>query len=283
MKNWTWEIMARESGLLAGMLPPDTRGILGISRKGMMVATIVAERLHLPLGEAETFLRFGAWLGSGKRLPLFSANGPIVLVDDGCSQSARTLRGLLACLQKRFPSFGFRSAVLRIPEGPLPPVDYWVARYSSDEFQECEFLLTAACRRYAVDFDGVICHDPPQGETNDEAYWVNHFQTARPLYLPRLYPLGAIISARLEKYREASEQWLFRWGCRYQRLIFHPAETVESRGDAADIADWKADIYRDSPLSTFIESCPWQASQIAAKTGKRVFCPSSRELFVEAE
>jgi hypothetical protein len=279
----TFAEMTRLSCELAEKLPPGVAGVIGIPRKGMLPATILAERMHLQLGDVDSYCR-GGFLAGGKRRPFYSEDrdggGPIVVVDDGVSPGAPSMNVALKRLRGPFPGQVFLSAAVWIPAGFPAPVDYWAARYETEaQFQEAEFLNTHNVESYAVDFDGVLCVDPPPGETDDEARWTRIFNECRPLYLPRLKPVGAIISARMEKYRDVCETWLHRWGCRYRELILSPARSVAERESApVRYGRWKGEIFagrRD--LRQFIESGLDQAREIRRVSRKPVFCTATWE------
>jgi uncharacterized HAD superfamily protein len=276
----TWEQLVRDTLTLAGKLPADTAGIIGIARKGMVPAAILAERLHVPLGELGTFIRGPGFFEPGKRKPLHTPlGGPFVVVDDSVRPGAPSLRKAMERIRKAFPAETFYSAVPWIPAGFDPvPVDFFGRQVQLNDFQEMEFLNTFSAVNYAIDMDGVLCEDPPAPETDDEELWTNIFAAARPLYLPRLVPVGAIISARMEKYRTVTEAWLTRYGVKYRELILSPARTVAEReGALVRYGGWKGLLFRDRPERVFIESDPHQAAEIAALSGKPCFCTATKQ------
>jgi hypothetical protein len=69
----------------------------------------------------------------------------------------------------------------------------------------------------ASDLDGVICEDEPTDKSAD----------AKPLFVPS-YPLVAIITDRLEKYREETQRWLNKNNVKYDRLFMAPNARAES-------------------------------------------------------
>lgn len=263
---------------LAEILPPNISGILGVSRKGMLPASILASKLHLPLGSVDTFPEHG-YFSSGKRKPLYEAEGPIVVIDDAVG-SGTSLTEAVDSLYDRLPFWNFISAAVYVSDPMHVKVDYWAKQLPDDTLQESEFLNTFSARHFAVDLDGVLCERPVVcAENDDEECWNRWFDSVRPMYLPRLVPVKAIVTSRLEKYREVTEEWLRRWGVRYQELIMHPAKTANERdSDPSSHGIRKGQWFRDSDAVLFVESEPDQARQIVQVSNKLVFCTATKEL-----
>ena len=269
---------------LARKLPADLCAIAGVPRKGMLPATILAERLHLPLLSATEYLtnngQLSRWdpIGEhgpafGHRYPLSAGKGnTILLVDDSVGSEAVSLR-TAAQRMRDVGSHTILTAAVWVPE-PIPVgVDFWGETFSQSEFQEPEFLNTFSAEHYATDLDGVLCEDPPDGETDEEARWRKIFDSAVPMYLPRFKAVAAIVTSRLEKYRGVTEAWLARWGVKYRQLIMHPAANCRERGSHADIARWKASQVIAVRCNVYIESNPAEAIAIQRLIpGRPVYC-----------
>ena len=277
----TYQMLVDHSLMLASKLPPNIAGVIGISRKGMIPASIIASRLHLPLAEVETFLA-GKTLGHGKRVPLYSVEGgPWVIVDDGTSQSSASMLYTKDRLQEAFPDKQFLTAAVYVADKDHVNVDYYTGLCDPRCIQEPEFLNMFSNPAFAVDFDGVISVDPTQGETDDEELWTNIFRNAKPLYLPRLSPVGAIITSRMEKYRAVSEEWLRTWGCQYNQLVMCPATSVRERESMpVNYGLWKGQLFKESDLSVFVESRLCEALQIFQISGKPVICTENKKIIL---
>lgn len=272
----TWQRLAEQSSVLASKLPPNVCGILGLARKGMVPATIIAEQLHLPLGEVGMYANGGGFfVGGGRRGPLYTEGDTIVIIDDGTSPSAQSLNAAAKLLRQRFPGQKFATAAVWVPAGWTAGVDFWCEQFDGPEtfFQQSEFPNTPEAHETLYDFDGMLCVDPPKGETDDVDYWTAVFDQCQPLYLPRRFKALGIVSARLEKYRPVCEAWLARWGVVYESLILNPSADCNARGDGVAIASWKAGIFANTERAkTFVESDAWQAGEIRRISGKPVFC-----------
>jgi hypothetical protein len=96
------------------------------------------------------------------------------------------------------------------------------------------------------------------------------------LHRPRRIPLKAIITARLERWREPTTEWLDRMGIKYQRLIMWPGTDPAARWHDHAAAKWKAAEYAKlDDARIYVESDPHQAKIIAEASGKSVLCPTA--------
>jgi len=267
---YTYNDLVDATNELIKKLPPEISGVVGVSRKGMIPATIIATRLHLRLGVDELF-----WLGYGKRTPL-NPDGCILVVDDGIG-SGEALQKAVYKVKKLYPKKRFITAASFIINSSNPGVDYWGAVINPVFPQESEFPNTESAVNWMMDLDGVICVDPPQPEIDDEKVWTDNFANAVPMYLPRYKPV-VICTSRMEKYRGVTEEWLSKWQCKYTSLIMHPAKNVMERGNHQNIAKWKSDMYRGLDKTLFVESNPYEAALISVGSGKPVYCTTSKQL-----
>jgi uncharacterized HAD superfamily protein len=97
--------------------------------------------------------------------------------------------------------------------------------------------------------------------------------------LPRWQPVKAIITARLEKYRTVTEQWLAKHRIACKRLVMGPWQNLRERYKPGTIARWKAQEFSKAPCSLFIESDPRQAEEIARLSKRPVLCPAAGKVF----
>jgi hypothetical protein len=134
--------------------------------------------------------------------------------------------------------------------------------------------------KIAFDFDGVLCHDTPFRHTDAEeekaAEW---YRTAPLKYRPTLVEIPLVVTFRLEKHRDVTEEWCRRWGVRIKRMVMHPAKTFAERDADFDVAGHKGTAFRESTCCLFIESDRNQAPIIAQAAGKPVIVPDTGEVF----
>jgi hypothetical protein len=139
----------------------------------------------------------------------------------------------------------------------------------------------------ATDFDGILCRDCRHNEDDDGEKYLNFIRTAEPKYVIRKTEIPLIVTARIERYRSETMEWLHRHKMNVRRLVMHPAATLQER-DRDNIAAYKAREFakwagthrlQGPPPVGFIESDDRQAKQIAAISGKMVICPLSAKVY----
>lgn len=276
--------LAADSVVLAGKLPPNVSGIIGIPRSGMIPASIIATHLQLPLWELPPIGQL-RHLGSGGRGYMGwagDAAGPMVVVDDtvyggGSMSHARDqLRGrrvLFTCVYPTQRSsswvdyYGRVLSDLQILEWNTFNNGPWAGFSAHPEV----FQSGIAC-----DFDGILCEEPQVPDADDGPGLEQYQQwliNARPKWLPRRLPTRLIVTGRLETFRKETEDWLHKWGVRWDRLVMHPARTASERFRKNDVAQIKAIEYGKSSCGLFMESDPGQAETIFNITHRPVICP----------
>lgn len=276
---------------LASRLPGNIAGIVGIPRSGMIPASILATLLQSPLYEltGDGSIRPLNHGGRGHLLGWAgAADGPFVVVDDTIygGGSMNEVRRKTAQHRDRL----IYAAVFVRPE-VAGLVDIHEQVLPSPHLLEWNFfnsgvLVGASIDPVlwggaALDFDGILCHDPtvPDGDEgpSEDAY-VSWLTSATPRWLPRRLPVKCIITARLERWRSETEEWLRAHGVNWDRLIMHPAQRMSER-NASDVAAWKAEQLLACGCRLFMESDPRQAERIHHLSGLPVICPDAEQVF----
>lgn len=258
--------LVADAVLLAGVLPTDCAGIVGVPRSGMIAASAIAAHLHLPLYAMgkDGPVSVGAGSRGGS---LYRAGGPLAVVDDtvyggGAMQRARRAMG------GRPAVFG---AVYVRPEA-VNAVDVFARELPSPHllewnlFNNGPFAGKAANPWYgagvALDLDGVIVHDKDSGGL-----------VGSPYLVPRAHAVKLIATGRREKHRAETEAMLRALGIRWERLEMYG--DGEPWGSEQRWAKHKARHYGASACGLYVESCPIQAELIYQHTGKPVACPAA--------
>jgi len=264
--------------------PSDIDLVVGIPRSGTLAAGIIALALNLrmtdlfgflantPLPEANT----RSYRHEGSRLPQDARR--VLLVDDSAATGASLRRALKLVSGMRgnrtittcvayaaTESQGLVDISLEVV--PMPRVFEWNVMHRE--------LLSHCC----VDIDGVLCVDPSDDDNDDSERYARFLSEARALCVPT-YPIGYLVTSRLERYRDATVAWLARNGIEYRYLHMLGLPDARTRRALSAHAAFKADVYRranDAVL--FIESNPSQALEIARRSGKPVLCFSTQEMF----
>jgi len=259
-------------------VPRDIDFIIGVPRSGMIVASIISEYINVPLIDINSFSH-GEKPSGGNRLNLLEKKeyGKALVVDDTCYSGAsiKNAKELL----KNFSNYNFvyMCAYLEGPGGSEVDIyledvrQYTVGAQIPIVLYEWNLMnhYPFISQRCIYDIDGVLCVDPPDERNTDE--YEKYIQNALPLFLPKV-KIGAIITYRLEKYREITEKWLEKNGVKYDNLLMFNALSWEER-DKSGISSslMKGTIYKKSKgFVLFIESDDKQAQEIFSISGKPV-------------
>lgn len=271
--------------LLAGKIPPDITAIAGVARSWLSAATMISMYLHLPMITIRQTLKDIVPTGNGWRLGSrhVDPKGKILVVDDTI-MTGNSLRKIVPLVEREL-SNAMYAAVYVNPNASRKP-DIWAVDLPWPHLLEWNIFNSILSPSMAVDFDGVLCRDCPPGADDDGPRYLEFIRTAQPLYVPRRCPVPLIVTARLERYRAETEDWLRRHGIAWHRLVMHPAASLQER-QRDDIAAFKAKHYRDwagkhraspGPI-IFCESEDWQARRIAQLSKLMTICPHTAGVY----
>jgi uncharacterized HAD superfamily protein/hypoxanthine phosphoribosyltransferase len=272
----TTERLIADTSTLVGMLPTNIDAVVGIARSGLLPATLLATRLHLPLwqiGKHSPLVPAGAG-GRMRNKLLWAKPSHILLIDDTVA-SGSSMRDAERLLVQYWPDVTItRATVYAHPTGRAV-VDLAVAILPGRHFLEWNWPNAGHAEQMAFDFDGILCHDIAIEDCDDGPRYERALEHAKPLHLPRRKPIPLIVTARPERHRDVTETWLSRHGVRAQRLIMRDWPYSNGQHDTSAIARWKAEHFKRSGLSLFAESDPTQARLIAEISKKPVLCPAA--------
>lgn len=241
---------------------------------------IVAARLSTLLGCPLLCLDDGELvpLSGGRRLNEMAKSGamnkgPLVVVDDSVhtGESMQDVAG-------RFPDAV--TAAVYVHPAQEHSVQTYARLLSMPHLFEWHFFGSNLVEQAAFDMDGIICEECPDMDfdSDEYAHWLS---TAKPLWLPRPSVVPLIVTARLEKFRDATVSWLGRHGIQVKELVCGDWQCSKDRHEQFVPGDFKGTPFLRSGLKYFFESCPKQARAINAATGKPVICPPTGEVFQE--
>jgi hypothetical protein len=258
---------------LVGRLPSDLAAVAGIPRSGMLPATQIAMILHLPL---LSLCRERGLVDVGRGMRLERSewrDGPILVVDDSVYGGV-ALWGARAALRQHHSGVRALFAALYPRPEASGSLDYYVRAVAEPHLFEWNLYNCNQTQRFAFDFDGILCHDWPGGDEDGEEYR-EFLQTAKPRWLPRRRAVPLIVTARLEKHRDATIEWLKRHQVRFERLVMGPWPSASERRRCYDPGQHKGQAYAESACTLFIESDERQAEAIFRHAGRPVLCPTS--------
>ena len=279
--------LAADLFLLGSRLPADLDLIVGVPRSGLLAAQILALYRNLPLTDVEGLIT-GRVIESGPRgeaalQRLAGRPRAKVLVLDDSLWSGGQLAGVRRRIGSADLSYQVSYAAAYVIPGAESQVDFFCDVVSLPRVFEWNVLHHSALNSACVDLDGILCRDPDPAENDDGPEYRRFLQNVLPTMVPR-ERIGAIVTARLEKYRPETEHWLERHGIRYNRLVMLSGVSAEARAARRPHAAFKARYYRrHSEHDLFIESSLWQAKEILVRAGKPVLCWETRELITDQQ
>jgi adenine/guanine phosphoribosyltransferase-like PRPP-binding protein len=266
---------------LIAKIPADVTAIAGVARSGLSAATMLSMYLHLPMITIRQTMNDVVATGNGWRLGGSQHVNPKtekILVVDDTVMTGNSLKAIKPLIDREFGN-AIYAAVYVNPKAARKP-DIWSVDLPWPHVLEWNVFNSILSPASAMDFDGILCHDCPPGSDDDGPRYLDFIRNAKPLYMPRRCPVPLIVTARIERYREETENWLRRHGIRWHKLVMHPAKTLaERRRD--NVAAYKsrhymawAKSFKPSPgPHIFFESEDHQAKEIAKSSRLLTICP----------
>lgn len=265
-------------------VPRDVKFIIGIPRSGMLVATIIAEFLNIPLIDIDSFC-LGSIPTGGNRLTMrtYTLTNKVLVMDDTV-YSGNSMKVAKDKLKDYSYNFIYGCTYL---EGPgEKELDFYLedVRKYTKQFPNVIYEWNVhhhwphISRHTMYDIDGVFCVNPPD-ERNTEEY-ERYIKDAIPLFIPTV-PIGKIVTYRLIKYQDITKQWLDIQGIRYDQIYMFDANSWEERNETNITPEMmKGYTYKkDDSMFLFIESDDRQAMMIHQISGKPVLCVETNYLY----
>lgn len=256
-------------------IPKSVDLIVGVPRSGMIPAYLIGLYLNRPVTDIDTFLVNGtAGHGSTRKLanslPELHAARHILVVDDSMATGASMQQALARIRAAAFAGRVSTCAAIVMPSQHAS-VDVAFLTVPQPRLFEWNAFHHAFVEEACFDMDGVLCVDPEECDNDDGVLYRKFLSTARPLFSPT-HKIGHIVSARLEKYRGLTEQWLQANGIRYGALHLVDLPNKEERIRQRAHCTHKVRVYKETGAPLFYESDPGQAREIARGSGKPVLC-----------
>ena len=201
----------------------------------------------------------------------------ILLVDDSCLSGETFRHAIDSVVRSGFTGQIVTCAAI-VDSAAIKKVDIWFEEVPLPRVFEWNLFYHHVMEESCVDFDGVLCADPTDSENDDGPRYEAFLATAAPLHVPSRR-IGHVVSARLEKYRKASEEWLAGHGIQYGQLHLLDLPSRSERLRLGAHHKHKSDVYRRVGAPLFIESDSSQAAAIAQSTGRPVLCTADMRLY----
>lgn len=251
------------------IIPQNVDLIVGVPRSGLLAASILSLRLHLPLTDVVGLCE-GRIFQSGKRGGEFNfADIKRALVVDDSSNSGFSIASARKMIEDaNLPIHVDFSAVYSTSEAKKSLDYYWEICEAPRVF-EWNVMHHSVIECACVDIDGVLCRDPNEMENDDGENYIKFIDTVDPLVVPAGV-INTLVTCRLEKYRNATEKWLRSAGIRYNELIMLDLPSGSARRKWGRYGEYKGEVYKKSKNRLFIESSLHQAHKIADISTKPV-------------
>lgn len=263
---------------------PQFDAVCGVPRSGLIPASYISLKRNIRMVSLDQL--FNNYSKAIEQAPIRS-NNPIakntpgnrlLVIDDATSDDSVTFKWLQKAIEGRQGLEVVYGCVYRASEKSLANLFYRTV--PQPRLFEWNWLRNWRLNGAIFDCDGALCADwKHRPEQEDDEEFLAHVNNAAPVYIPQV-PITAIVTSRLEKYREPTKRWLAKHGVRYHQLIMHPAKTPQERRKMQDHADRKAAAYTLLKSATiFVESDVNQAAKIYEITKKPVLATDNMQFF----
>lgn len=262
-------------------IPRDIDLVVGIPRSGSLVANIIALYLNIPFTDIDTYTKNGSLrVGNTRKcenwIKSIDEAKKVLVVDDSIS-SGKAVKEVKEQLKVIAHNREHIYLAVYALETNIHLVDIYFEICHMPRMFEWNYMHHWALEYACVDIDGVLCEDPTFYENDDSKRYLNFLKNAQPKFIPTK-KVGYLVTARLEKYRAETEEWLKKYNIAFDHLIMVPLTSGKDRLKDFSHGQYKANIFKDTDCSIFIESNYEQAIEICELSGKQVFCVANRQL-----
>lgn len=228
-------------------IPPDIDLIVAIPRSGLLVGCLISVLRGKPLTTPDLFIKGKYWKSKHMKNRIIKN---VLLVDDSAT-TGNTITKNFDLLKKAKPTIKIIKGVLLATNDSKQVIDTYHKIIPQPRIFEWN-IMHGKRFRLAVDLDGVLSEECPPGVDLNEGLYLKWLLNAKPLRIPE-FEIDAIISNRLEIYRELTEKWLGKNNIRYKKLYLWNINSKLERKDHANnkiehLTKIKPDIYWESDV-----------------------------------
>ncbi|WP_334656944.1 phosphoribosyltransferase family protein [Sphingomonas panaciterrae] len=265
-------------------LPSGIDLVVGVPRSGLLAANLLSLVANIPLTDLDSFLdgrMYSSGTSSKRAARLDRGFGEMrrILVLDDSIKSGDAMRRARERIAKAGIEAELIFAAIYGLESSHPDVDVIFEKVENPRLFQWNFMHHVVLEKACVDIDGVLCRDPTKQENDDGEAYRRFIAEAVPL-LTTSRKIGWLVTSRLEKYRGLTEEWLRRQGIQYGELVMLDLPSKEERQRQRAHGSFKAEFYKRSTGTLFIESEHRQAETIAQISGKPVLCVETHQVYL---
>tara|TARA_Y100000592_G_scaffold28733_1_gene45750 strand:+ start:18724 stop:19758 length:1035 start_codon:yes stop_codon:yes gene_type:complete len=255
----------------------NIKGIAAVPRSGFLPASFCSVMLNLPLyfiqkdGSAEPMS--GVCEFGGKRMEKHKESDGKILVLDDTVYSGNSLLPIKNHVGRE----GFLFGSLYVHPSSVVLVDVYGKELPPPHLLEWNFFNSPYISQCLLDFDGILCPNVPYQVAKDENKYIDYIKNVEPYHhrLPKIHSCRGIVTARLEKYRDITEEWLEKHNVKYNFLRMFPTERQEERdaNHAIEAARFKSNVLREVDAHFFMESEKLEAQLMRSQSERLIICP----------
>jgi hypoxanthine phosphoribosyltransferase len=266
---------------------PKIDVVCGIPRGGNLPANIISTRLAMPCTTPDLLLRGECWWTSSifadNNRHYYSndftvksdfSNAHILLVDDTSFNKIGTLERVKQTILAKFPNATIYKSSVYSMWNTKDSLDFYCKVISRNHWFEKDFLIRKIAAKIAVDMDGFLCRDVTFNEVQDDVLYAKFLRDATGYMIP-YYQIDYIVTARLEKHRRETEEWLSNHKVHYGMLFMRQ----DGPRIGLDDAKYKADWLKRGLADFYIESNYVQAKRIYQLSNVQTMCVEPMQLF----
>ena len=279
----TYEDLARIISNNLYKIPQDIDLIVGVPKSGLVVASMIALHLNLPLTDIDSLIE-GKIYNSGitkKRDNWITKpeQARKILVVDDSSASGTTLKQTRKKINNSKHKDKIIFLVVFVTEETKKMPDMYFNICPLPRMFEWNYMHHGLLEQACVDIDGVLCQDPTEEENDDGEKYIEFISNVKPRVIPTK-KIKYLVTTRLEKYRKYTEEWLDKNDIQYEKLIMMNLPSKEERIKLGNHGLFKGEQYKNLPNTIiFIESSEHQAQIIANVSGKDAFCVDNGKFY----
>ena len=249
--------------------------IVGVPRSGMVPSYMVSLLLNVHCIDLPAFIRNeklskGITREIGDHKVIYAHDAQNILIVDDSVLSGKSMINALSQIPEEYMG-KITTMTVYCCTKKHDDVDIIITQVEPPRVFEWNIYHHPVVGNSCFDIDGVLCYDPSEEQNDDGEKYINFLKNAKPRFIPTV-KIDVLVTNRLEKYRNETENWLAKHSVKFNTLIMLDLERKEDRVSQLDYYAHKADFYKNSNATLFVESDINQAIEIANRSNKFVFC-----------